>query len=122
MSPRPKDRANNAEHVARLRRVRRGSLIVVKFGNRGGQLAEVLGDPRADGRIPVRKWRRTSRRWTLRVFVRAGEVLYVTRAPAADTLRRWGVPDPWGNLPPAEPIAEDAGVMAELRAIFGRLG
>lgn len=114
----PRDRGNDAQHAGRVARLRRGDLVLVRFGGKGAQLAEVLGPARADRSIPVRKWRRKSARWTLRTFIRAGEIVSIPSAPHADTLRRWGVEQPTN----ATARAATAAAQGELRALFGRLG
>lgn len=112
------DRGNDPAHVRACNRLRRGDLIVVKFGAHGGQLAEVLGTRTSGGRIPVRKFRRRSGAWTLRTFVRVGEVVSIPKARREDTLRRWGVEAPRS---PAARVATEA-ARDELRTIYGRLG
>ena len=56
-------------------RLRKGDKITVRWGSDGTQAAEVLGPPISSGKIPVRKYRANSRKWTGRVLVSPREII-----------------------------------------------
>lgn len=76
--------------------LRRGDLLVIAFGGKGRQLAEVLGPLTPAGKLPVRKWRANSARWTDRTFIRPDAI----RAAGTDAIEyartlREPPPLPW---------------------------
>lgn len=60
---------------AEASRLRAGDKVFVKYGTNGKQLAVLFGAMTTGGRVPLRKFRANSRRWTNRMTVAPSEII-----------------------------------------------